>query len=90
MGQPRDKGGHKRSQPDRQRISYPLDFAGIVPDMQPGDASRRTIVALGLGQGAISLLLFAISTMIVRSYDLGRARHEGVLRRLAERRARVS
>ncbi len=64
-----------------------VDFAGIVPEMQPGEAPERTIMALGLGQGGTSFILFVISVMFVRQYDLGRDRHKRILRRLAQRRS---
>ena len=63
-----------------------VDFAGIVPEMQPGEAPERTIMALGLGQGGTSFILFVISVIFVRQYDLGRDRHKRILQRLAQRR----
>ncbi len=63
---------------------YVIDFAGIVPNMQPSEIPEQTIIALGLGQGATSAVLFAISLMFIVRYDLTRDRHESILRRLAQ------
>jgi GPH family glycoside/pentoside/hexuronide:cation symporter len=67
-----------------------VDFAGIVPDMEPGSAPERTIVALGIGQGATSFILFALSLLFVKNYDLASKRHHEILQRLEKRRSASS
>ncbi|MBW2394089.1 MAG: MFS transporter [Deltaproteobacteria bacterium] len=64
-----------------------IDFAGITPDMQPGEATQSIVVALGLGQGATMAVLLAISLTFLRKYDLTRERHRTIRRVLETRRA---
>ncbi len=64
-----------------------VDFSGIVPDMPPGDVPQSTVIALGLGQGVTSFVLFALSLVFLRRYDLSREKHTHVLHQLHERRA---
>ncbi len=67
-----------------------VDFAGIVPDMEPGSAPERTIIALGLGQGGTSFVLFALSLLFVKNYDLTSKRHHQILHQLENRRSAAS
>lgn len=60
-----------------------VDFAEIGESTQPGEAPQSTIVALGLGQGGTSFLLFAVSLIFLRRYDLARDRHQEILRRIS-------
>jgi Na+/melibiose symporter-like transporter len=62
-----------------------IEFAGIVPDMDPGSAPERTVIALGLGQGGTSFILFVISLLFLRNYDLARERHKEILDGLEQR-----
>ncbi|MCP4749803.1 MAG: hypothetical protein GY866_02830 [Proteobacteria bacterium] len=64
---------------------YVVDFAGIVPNMQPSEVSERTIVFLGLGQGVTSAILFTVSLMFIVRYDLTRDRHKSILKGLQGR-----
>ncbi len=64
-----------------------VDLSGIVPEMRPEEAPGSVIIALGLGQGGTSFLLFVISLMFMRRYDLGIERHTEILRQLGDRRA---
>jgi GPH family glycoside/pentoside/hexuronide:cation symporter len=67
-----------------------VDFAGIVPDMEPGSAPERTIIALGLGQGATSFVLFVLSLLFLKNYDLASARHREILEQLETTQPTVS
>jgi GPH family glycoside/pentoside/hexuronide:cation symporter len=63
-----------------------IDFAGITPEMQPDQVPERAAIALGLGLGGTMAVLFALSLLFLRKYDLTNARHRNILRALDERR----
>jgi Na+/melibiose symporter-like transporter len=64
-----------------------VDFSGITPDSAASDVPKSAVVALGLGQGVTSFVLFVVSLVFLSGYDLDLKRHRGVLTRLRESHA---
>ena len=64
-----------------------VDGAGIQPGTPPSEVPAATLVSLGLGQGAVSFLLFVLSLLALQRYDLSRSRHREVLQEIESHRA---
>ena len=66
-----------------------ITFAGIEPGMDVENmvVPHDTIVALGLGQGVTVSVLFIVSILLLRMYDLTGEKHKEIFNKLEERKA---
>jgi GPH family glycoside/pentoside/hexuronide:cation symporter len=61
---------------------FTVDAVGLAPGAAPETVPLEVSNRLGLAQGGVMTFLMAVALLFIRRYDLGRARHEEVLRRL--------
>ena len=63
-----------------------IDGVGLSEKARPEEVPADVVQALGLAQGGLMVVFFALSIFLIRRYDLDRARHAGILDALRERR----
>jgi Na+/melibiose symporter-like transporter len=62
-----------------------VDLVGLSAEVAPETAPPEVATGLGLAQGGVMTLCFALALFFISRYDLNRARHRTILAGLAER-----
>jgi Na+/melibiose symporter-like transporter len=63
-----------------------IDAVGLSDKVAPEDVQEGVVTSLGLAQGGIMVVFFALSIFFLSRHDLPRSRHEAIIAELESRK----